>query len=66
MVEISANGQHVSSTAPMRSASTDETDPARASLADFVARTGGRVTDWLYVDNPELGPEQPYHERHAS
>ncbi|HEX6656777.1 MAG TPA: hypothetical protein VF065_01770 [Ilumatobacter sp.] len=35
----------------------DETDPARAALADFFEQATG---DWLHGDNPELGPEAPY------
>jgi hypothetical protein len=56
VVEISANGETFVHSAYALGIS-DETDPARAALADFVAQATG---DWLYGDNPELGPEAPY------
>lgn len=34
-----------------------ETDESRTALAEFVAEATG---DWMYGDNPELGPEQAY------
>jgi hypothetical protein len=56
VVEISANGTTYVHRAYALGINA-ETDPARAALADFVAQATG---DWLYGDNPELGPEQPY------
>ena len=56
VVEIAANGETFVHRAYALGIS-DETDPARAALADFVAQATG---DWLYGDNPELGPEAPY------
>ena len=56
VVEISANGGTFVHRAYALGLDA-ETDPARAALADFVAEATG---DWLYADNPELGPEQPY------
>ncbi len=61
VVEISANGRTYVHRAYALGLIEDEQDPARADLAAFVsAATGGRVTDWLYVDNPELGTEHPF------
>ena len=56
VVEIAANGETFVHRAYALGIS-DETDPARAALADFVAQATG---SWLYGDNPELGPEAPY------
>jgi hypothetical protein len=56
VVEISANGTTFVHRAYALGINA-ETDPARAALADFVTEATG---DWLYGDNPELGPEQPY------
>ena len=56
VVEIAANGETYVHRAYALGIA-DETDPARATLADFVAQATG---DWLYGDNPELGPEAPY------
>ena len=56
VVEIAANGETFVHRAYALGIS-DETDPARAALADFVAQATG---DWLYGDNPELGAEAPY------
>ena len=56
VVEIAADGETFVHRAYALGIS-DETDPARAALADFVAQATG---DWLYGDNPELGPEAPY------
>ena len=56
VVEISANGDTFVHRAYALGLDA-ETDPARRALADFVAQATG---DWLYGDNPELGPEQPY------
>jgi hypothetical protein len=56
VVEVSANGRTFVHRAYALGIDT-ETDPTRAALAEFVAQVTG---DWLYGDNPELGPEQPY------
>jgi hypothetical protein len=56
VVEISANGETYVHRAYALGLDA-ETDPARAALAEFVTQATG---DWLYADNPELGPEAPY------
>ena len=59
VVEITANGETYRHQAYALGLSGDgtETDELRQALADFVAEATG---DWLYGENPELGPEQPY------
>ncbi len=59
VVEISANGQTYRHQAYALGLSGDgtEIDELRQALADFVAEATG---DWLYGENPELGPEQAY------
>jgi hypothetical protein len=58
VVEIAADGDTYLHRAYALGMAGDEQDPARAELAAFVsAATGGAITDWLYVDNPELGTE---------
>jgi hypothetical protein len=59
VVEISANGETYRHQAYALGLSGDgtESDELRQALADFVAEATG---EWLYGENPELGPEQPY------
>jgi hypothetical protein len=59
VVEISANGETYRHQAYALGLSGDgtESDELRQALADFVAEATG---DWLYGENPELGPERAY------
>jgi hypothetical protein len=56
VVEIAANGATYRHQAYALGIN-EETDPARAALWHFVTKATG---DWLFGDNPELGPEQPF------
>jgi hypothetical protein len=56
VVEISANGETFIHRAYALGIS-DETDPARKALAEFVAAATG---DWIYGPNPEVGPQEQY------
>jgi hypothetical protein len=59
VVEITANGETYvhSAYALGLDESGAESDPQRQALADFVAAATG---DWMYGDNPELGPEEAF------
>lgn len=56
VVTIAANGEVYEHRAYALGLDGAETDELRQTLADFVAA----VTGEFLVDNPELGPEQPY------
>lgn len=59
VVQITANGETYVHRAYALNldGSGEESDPQRQALADFVAAATG---DWMYGDNPELGPEEQY------
>lgn len=56
VVTLQVNGETIEHRAYALGLS-DESDELRAELAAFVAEATG---EWLYGDNPELGPEMPY------
>jgi hypothetical protein len=56
VVTLNVNGETIEHRAYALGIS-EESDELRAELAAFVTEATG---DWLYGDNPELGPEMPY------
>jgi hypothetical protein len=56
VVVVAANGETYEHRAYALGLDT-EADELRKALADFVVEVTG---EWMYGDNPELGPEQPY------